>query len=248
MNGVRHPTLKEVVKAQVATLFGKFRPAGGLSEDEISAIRAERVEFSERLYLLTQAIDAPEAAIIQEIRRITREVYNDHGRGTLPSVEMLSTRVKTAFRPKDRPICFGCEEMGGHYLHAGAEEILQRKVVGEIEVGGRGWLCLAHHHALLWYAQREARRRGIPSLSGSPRVFVYAPPEELLPRGAKPSRWPEDDVLWASWTDGRNMGPLAEWARAWTKKEYGWEVGETETPLLDESVERLPETDAWDAL
>lgn len=243
MNG-RRVTLAEVVRAQVATLFGKFRPAGGLSAEEQAAVRAERVEFADRLVALLRAIDANEAAVVQEVRRITRELYNDT-LARLPSVEFIALRVKAAFRASARPTCFACEEIGGRYLWNGDDAPLMPKAIGEVEYpGGAGWLCLQHHGVAHWYGYRECRRRGIPGVGGVPRIFEYPPPTCLLPRGVTALAG-DSSVL--PWTDGVNMGPTARWAVAYMKKAHGWVVGETEQPLLAEVPERAPDAggEAW---
>lgn len=243
MNG-RRVTLAEVVRAQVATLFGKFRPAGGLSAEEQNAVRAERVEFADRLVALLRAIDANEAAVVQEVRRITRELYNDT-LARLPSVEFIAVRVKAAFRATSRPVCFACEEIGGRYLWNGEDAPLMAKAVGEVEYpGGAGWLCLHHHAVVHWYGHRECRRRGIPGVGGAPRIFEYPAPTSLLPRGMT-THAGDSSVL--PFTDGASMGATARWAVGYMKKAHGWVVGETEQPLLAEVHEAPREAggEAW---
>lgn len=230
MNG-RKVTLTEVVRAQVALLFGRFRPAGGLSPEEQTAVRTERVEFTDRLVALVRAIDANEAAVVQEVRRITRDLYNAPD-AKMPSVEGIAGRVKAAFQVRERPTCFGCDAMGGVYEHAGDTAILYPKRPGEVQWGRHGWLCLRHHTTLNWYLEREARRRNLPGVGGAPRIFDYPPPPTILPHGAPHASPPADDPLWTSWTDGPKMGPTARWAVEQVLKVEGWRVGETETPLL----------------
>lgn len=227
----RKVTLTEVVRAQVALLFGRFRPAGGLSPEEQTAVRTERVEFTDRLVALVRAIDANEAAVVQEVRRITRDLYNTPD-ARMPSVEGIAGRVKAAFQARERPVCFGCSAMGGVYEHAGDTAILYGKRMGEVEWGRAGWLCLRHHVTLNWYLEREARRRNLPGVGGAPRIFDYPPPATILPHGALGCAPPDDDPGWTSWTDGAKMGPTARWAVEQVLKMEGWRVGETETPLL----------------
>lgn len=239
MSGV---TLAEVVKAQVAYLFGKFRPPTSLSAEETNAIRAERVEFSDRLIAFLRAIDAPEPRIVQEVRAVARDLFNDSSYTKMPTPEQVSSRVKAAFAVRARPTCFGCTDMGGRYEVAGDDAPLKEKQIGEFEYPGHGFLCSSHHHPVHWYAHREAVRRGVTGPCGTPFVMEYPPPSELLPSGVVPRSAPAADPKWASYTDGHNMGPLARWAREYVKRRHGWLVGETEAPLLEGAE---PTRDAW---
>ena len=242
-------SLVEVVKAQVALLFGKYRPVGGLSEDEQRAIRAERVEFCDRLVALLGAIDAPQAAVVEQVRLVTREVYSDGQPRNLPSVESLCGLVKRAFTAgRQRPLCFGCVDMGGRYHSASPDEPLRAKATGEIPFDPFGWLCMAHHRAVVWYEDRERWRRNIAVIQDRAPMCEYPPIEELLPRGAWRPQPPADDPKWTSWTDGANMGPLALWARAFVKRAYGHDVAESDAPLLDAKPVLAEESDEWTRL
>lgn len=242
----RNVSIQDVVRAQVALLFGKFRPAGGLSPEEQGALRAERVEFGDRLCSMVRAIDAPEPAVIEQVRNVTREVYADERQRNLPTVESLCALVKRSFQTRTRGVCLGCVEGGGSYMNASPDEPLGRKWQGEVEYAKVGWLCLIHHHAVVWYTQREKARRGIESIAGCVARDPGPPPFELRPRLALTA--PADDPNWASWTDGANMGPLARWAREFVKRVSGYDVGATETPLLGEQVAAAPtgpEREEW---
>ncbi len=237
-------TVVEVVRAQVATLFGKYRPAGGLTAEETSAVQAERVEFSRRLADLIRGIDAPDAAIIEQIRNVTRVVYSDDKMRNLPTPESLCSLVKRAFATRIRATCQGCVDMGGRYENASPDAPILARAQGDIDYGEHGWLCLSHHHAALWYQRRECARRNVPGIAGLLPRFAYPPPEEILPRSGRPTQPPADDPGWESYTDGGNMGPLARWARGFVLRAYGYEVGSTETPLLVD-VDSAPKSEAW---
>ena len=242
----RKVTLTETVRAQVALLFGKFRPAGNLAPSELAAVRAERIEFADRLVALVRGIEAQEPAVIQEVRRVAREVFNEQF-SKMPSAEDLCARVKHAFQTKLRAPCFGCQANGGWLPRANPDEPPQRVFTGEIEFAPLGWLCVGHSEAVTWYAQREARRRGLPGLGGCPRIFAYPPPACLLPRGGRPADGPPEDPTWTAYTDGANMGVLARWAVALVGDHYGWTVGETETPLLEGAAEAVDD-ELWRSL
>jgi hypothetical protein len=242
-------TLAQVVKAQVALLFGKYRPAGGLDAEEQKAVQAERHDFADRLVSMVQAIDAPEAAVIEQVRKVTRDVYADERRQNLPTVESLCSLVKRSFVSREKPPCLGCRDMGGHYRTASPDEPLSKVQSGEVPYEGHGHLCPVHNRAVGWYEHRECRRRSIPvSATGEPPRFEYPPPYELLPRGACPTRPPADDPMWTSWTDGSRMGPLAKWARSFVDRVYGHRVGETEEsdgPLLENAPAPAEESEEW---
>ena len=239
-------TLAEVVRAQVALLFGKYRPAGGLTPEEQTAIRSERVEFGDRLVALIRGIDAPDSAIIEQVRLVTRDVYADERMRNLPTVESLCALVKRSFATKVRAACLGCAEMGGIYENASPDTPIRARQPGDFQYERVGWLCLGHHHAVSWYENREHYRRGIPSIADTMPRFEYPPPGELLPRAGQVGRAPADDPKWESWTDGANMGPLARWAREFCRKVYGHEVGSTETPLLaNQGPPERARSEAW---
>lgn len=237
-------TVAEVVRAQVALLFGKYRPAGGLTPEEASAMQAERVEFAKRLTDLVRGIDAPDAALIEQIRNVTRTVYSDDKLRNLPTVEGLCALVKRSFATRVRATCAGCAEMGGRYENASPDAPLLARVQGDIDYAEHGWLCIAHHHAVLWYQRRECLRRNVPGIAGLLPRFAYPPPEEILPRNGRPTQPPAEDPEWESFTDGASMGPTARWARAFVLRAYGYEVGATETPLLAD-VSDAPKSEAW---
>lgn len=250
MNTARRPhvTLAQTVRAQVALLFGKFRPAGGLAREETEALSAERAEFGNRLVALVQAIDAPEVAVCEKVREVTRQVYGDGRLDRLPSVEHLSGLVKRSFSVAERPTCSGCRDMGGHYRCASPDEPLGAVRQGEVAYENHAWLCVLHHRAVEWYEGRERRRRGIPFyFAGQPVLprFEYPPPEVLLPRGGFGPDAPADDPKWTSFTDGQNMGPTARWARAYVERVYGHRIEEA-APLLGAAPEEaVVESDAW---
>ncbi len=240
-------SLAEVVRAQVALLFGKYRPAGGLSEEETRAVRAERTEFGDRLVTMIRGIDAPEAAVVEQVRLVTRDVYADDRMRNLPTVESLCALVKRSFSSNlHRPLCFACVELGGHYRTADPVEPLQAKQRGEIEYAGHGWLCIDHSEVVCWYEHREMHRRGLSTIAGIRARFEYVPPQTLLPRASNAAAPPADDPKWASWTDGGNMGPLALWARAFVKRAYQHDVEEGAAPLLETRATDAPqESEAW---
>lgn len=234
VTGRKTPTLRQVVTAQVAYLHGKFaRLPRGAEEAEIAAARAERVETADRLATYLSAMNAPEAAIIQEVRRISRVLYNEDLQ-KMPSAEMLAAKVKEAFKAGEaRPTCAGCEAMGGFYMTGSPDEPLQGAVLGDIEWKGHGWLCVWHNGVAVWFAHRERRRRGVASIQGCPARFDYPPPREMLPRHARPSAL---DVFgsWDAYTDGAATTPMATWGRSFVEKATGWKIGETEEPLWQE--------------
>lgn len=238
----RGTTLGEVVRAQVAYLFGRFRSPAELTADERGALKAERVDFADRLLALVRAIDQPQEHVVQVVRDVTRQLTNEP-LARLPSVEAIAAKVKGSFRAKERPMCFACETIGGIHLRGGDDAPLMPKQRGEVEWGRDGFLCLSHHEALNWYCHREARARGIPGVYGMPRSHDYPAPPVLLPREAAPSSPPLSDPLWESWTDGGRMGSTARWCRAYLKRVHGWD--------LDAQRESLPLEqggDPWTAL
>ena len=242
---INRPSISKVARAGIAWVFGRFRPAQGLSKDETDAISSERVEFGNRFIAYCQAIQADEAQVVNEIRSICREITNDPN-ARMPSVEALAARVRAAFQARERPLCFGCTDVGGFYRFTGVDAPRLSPERGAVEWAPHGWLCLGHSEVANWFAHREASRRALPGVCGMPRGHVYPPPAMLLPRGAVQFLPPEGDEGWVSYTDGVNAGPNAAWARSFLRRAFQWEVGETLTPLFAQG--RRSEDESWAGL
>lgn len=213
------PGLKEVIRAQVTFLFGRFRPVGGMTEEEQKAQAAERVEFTERVWGYLKALSAPTHEVIERVREAARHFQQDQRAEKMPTPEQVAARVKDHFSALALSApCRGCKDMGGWYLFAGEDAPLHRKEDGVIPYPGKVFLCGWHHDAVNWYASREIAR-------GNRRHFLYPPPSCLVPRqhystpaGERP------DV--AAYLDGAKMGPMARWARAFVHEVYGLEIVE----------------------
>lgn len=206
-------TLAEIVRAQVALLFSKWR-GGALSDEEKAAMQADRAEWSQRLTMYLRAIDAPERAVIEQVRKVTRELYRDANPNKIPSIEEVAARVKGAFQVQREVACEGCRDMGGYYLHASDDEPLYSREPGTHPWGLDRSLCTFHHEAANWYAWRAGWWA-----QGKP--WPYPAPLILLPRGAR------HDRDWSQHTDGALMGRMARWAVAYVERQY---------PMLQEIV------------
>jgi hypothetical protein len=226
-------TLAEVVRAQVATIFGKWRPAAGLEAAEAAAVLAERRDFADRLTSFVRAIEAPEPAVIQRVRDVTRSIYNDPNLRNLPTPEAIALQVKQVFVAKQRQRCVGCIQMGGYYMSADVDAILHNPLLGDLDYGPAGTLCIAHHEVAHYFeAREERRRRGV--------LYRYPPPFSMLPRGSHNT--PSAD-LWRAYLDGADQGPMAKWARGWLEKERGVEFDAQVVETAPTSQETLGRDD-----
>ena len=186
--------LGEVVRANVAQLFGRFRPPSGMSESEVKGIKAERLEFAQRLVTMLKAVDAPTDSIIHEFRDVMRELMNQPYSVRMPTADGIAASVRERCqRDVVYPPCPICSKVGGRPGVLADSERGPIERSGTIRVEGEWW-CPDHHRLMAWFAWRQSKwEDGI--------VWPYPPPMLVFPKDA--FRGPGDED--AHYTDGHLM-------------------------------------------
>lgn len=186
--------LSEVVRGQVAELFGRFRQATALSAEERQAVAGERQEYASKLTALLSEIErVTEARVVEELRRILGEMRSDSSLVKLPPPEEVARRVESAALAKaEKPYCPVCERFGGMPWASDREPGARAR--GEFAVGPEWW-CAGHYGVLSWYSWRQQSHE-------TGKTFRLPPPE-LLPAGTR--RATRDPREYLEYTDGALM-------------------------------------------
>lgn len=225
----RRASLSDVVRAQMTLLYGKWRPVMSLSDDEKTAMQADRSAAAEELLDYLRAMDVETHELIQAVRTVTREIMHET-RSTMPDPAEIGGRIKGVFNKGSAPKpCAGCKTMGGYYTRTGPDEPLYEPALGTAPWGGGVWLCFWHHETANWYVNRK-----LHDLES--RAWPYKPPFPLLPRGVMPY----DRSDWTDYTDGPLSGPMGDWAREFAAKVLNVEIdgGRHATPAMDFDQDR----------
>jgi hypothetical protein len=207
----------EVVRGNVAGLFGRFRPPAGKSASEIAAVKAERVEFGDRLIPSLKLMSAD----AKKIERATRDVFKEIESSSIlimPDPEAIAASVRDKLNVTEkREDCAACVEFGG------VPAIFRDKTPGAIVMRGdvlvdRTWLCFAHHEPVSWFLNRQKHYESGLKWPYPPSFCLV--PEASYSAGAEPNHYWE-------YTDGMFISPLGYWVREQAESVLG-------KPLLDE--------------
>lgn len=214
--------IPEVVRGQVAELFGRFRPAAGLSAEEVKGVAAERQEFASRVAHGLQELQHPQAAIVREFRRIIRELRNEPAWAKMPTPEGIVGRVRSCLEQGiARPTCPACDRVGGSPGFF-ANSALGPKLEGQLKVVATGeWWCGAHYEQLAWYWWRHLR------FSGG-RAWTYPVPRSLLPRETANVSGPPSSLR--EYTDGALISSSAIFVREYLERVLGEPLREEPCP------------------
>lgn len=203
-------SLAETVRGQVAELFGKYRPAAGLSAEEIKAIGAERTEFASRIVAGLRGLAHSQDAITREFRRVIYEIRNEPWGSKMPTAEGIVGRVRSACSGGfEIPWCVCCEHLGGtpgYWIDSPLTDKSRGAV--KAEVTGEWW-CGTCHEALAWYWNREL-------FAENGRSWGQAVPTILVPKNAW--RMGVEVHELEPYTDGLNQGRLALFVRRYVRK------------------------------
>lgn len=169
--------LGEVVRANVAQLFGRFRPPAGMSESEIKGVKAERVEFAQRLVTMLKVLDAPASKIIRELREVCRELMNQPFTMRMPTADGIAGSVRERVQREvvhpPCPICSKLTSAPGIYADS-ARGPVERS--GTLRLEGEWW-CADHYRILSWISHRQGKYEdGI--------AWPYPPPMLFFPKAA----------------------------------------------------------------
>lgn len=232
MSYAKGPGLKEIIRAQVAFLFSRFKPVGGLTEDEQKAVGAERVEFTERVFAYLNGVTAAVPEIIEQVRFAARHFQEDQRLSKMPTPEEVAGRVKAHFSAKATSApCRGCKDMSGYYSFNGTDAPLLHRQDGIHRYPGSVFLCGWHHDAAFYFVARERRRQ-------EGRPYTYEPPSVLVPRLYFCSQGEREDVT--AYLYGGKMGPMARWAHAFAKEVYGLEIEQAQLFAPDVAAQPDP--------
>lgn len=213
-------SIGEVVRGNVSSLFGRFRPPAGLSAEEIKAAKAERIEFGDRLVPMLRLMDSHGRKVEKAVRTVFRELQGEPASNAMPTPDTIAARVREKLSiAEHRPPCPACTEFGGSpgiFSDSPAGTDVLR---GDVQIE-RDWWCTFHFPIITWYQSRQARYEdGLQ--------FTYSPPHCIIPKaafvaGAKPDHYYE-------YTDGALMCALALWTREYLE-------GLTGKAILDERI------------
>jgi hypothetical protein len=205
--------LREIVRAQVVFLFGKFRPVKGLSEEEIKGIAAERTEFGTQLLDLLRpiAMRSTEREVAQHLRAVTREFVAEPMSQRAPDPQAVAGRVAQRIGKRRGPKpCLACEELKsapGVWLTS--ERRPRQEGEAGFEIRPDEWLCATHGPILVWYTERNRWWE-------AGRLFTsYPAPSALIPGELYGQ---QNVAATVEFTDGDRMGMDAVWAREYAAK------------------------------
>jgi len=210
----------EVVRGNVSSLFGRFRPPAGRTEEEIRSAKAERIEFGDRLIPMLKLLGDGGGTTEKAVRGVFRELQSEPTSMPMPTPDSIAARVREKLNiAEERPDCPGCVRLGGipgifSDLPAG-----QGVRKGDTQVE-RHWLCHGHLEPVVWFLSRQSRYEDGIS-------FPYPPPLCLIPKdsyvpGAGPDHYHEH-------IDGALICELGLWAREFVEGLLG-------DAILDEPV------------
>lgn len=215
-------TLSSIVRGQIAELFGRFRPAAGLSGDELKGISAERHEFQTQVVYGLEELAHDRGAIVKHFRRVIHDLKNQPVWKPMPTAAEIVDSVRRGIEQGiERPMCAACEHMGGSPgVFLGSDG--GPKLRGEVEFDlTRDWFCIGHHEVLAWLFNRQRRyEHGHTWPYPPPMCFV---PKESWRNGALQSRY-------AEYVDGALQGDLVIYFRQYLETATG-------RPVLLEPVE-----------
>ena len=214
--------ISDVVRGNVSSLFGRFRPPQGKSQEEILAAKAERLEFGDRLIPMLKLLgDDPKTE--RAIRQVFREIQGEPTSMPMPTPDGVVARVRRVLNVAEvRPDCPGCVALGGVPGIFADTPVLPTISKGELPIG-RHWLCPAHHEVVAWYAHRQSRY-------ADGLLWYYPPPVSLIPRDNLALGQPVEHYY--EYTDGALISALGLWARDFVESLTG-------ESLLDEPRPRV---------
>lgn len=217
----KRETLRGVIRGNLGTLWGRYRPTANLSEDEVKGIAAERQDFGDRIREILEDVQAPTASIIRELRSVFHEIEKQPFHLKMPTAEEIAGRVRARLvADEEKPMCPACQHLGeapGVWANTAGRE----KKRGQLPGMANDWWCCDHYEVLAWYTNRQARFK-------AGKEFPYPPPWCLIPHesvrcGAHPS-------LYAEFTDGALVSPLGAYVREYL--ETAWDEPMLDVPCL----------------
>ncbi len=208
----KRETLATVIRGNLSTLWGRYRPSANLSREEVEGIAAERKDFGNRIKEILEDVQAPTANIIRELRGVFHEIEKQPYSLKMPTAEEIGGRVRgRLIAEEEKPMCPACEHLGER-PGVWADTAGREKARGQLQGMARDWWCGDHHTVLAWYSWRQqAHEAG--------KTFPYPPPWCLIPHasvkiGAEASQYGE-------FTDGALVTPLAAYVREYLETAWG---------------------------
>lgn len=208
----RMSTIGETVRGNVGSLFGRFRPPAGLTEDEIKSIKAERLEFTQRLTAMLKLVESDGPKLVKHTRATFRELQQQPITDAMPTPDTItaSVRQRCGFQ-EAKGFCPACTRTGGepgiYSDTTKGAEILR----GDVKYEG-DWWCSGHYEILSWYANRQARF--VDGLA-----FAYQPPTSIVPKQAFVAGADADHF--AEYTDGLLLCESALFVREYLESASG---------------------------
>lgn len=209
-------SVRETIVGQVAELFGKMRPAAGLSPEERESLAAERKGFAEDLVALLKKLPHGARKIEQTARDVFHEIKNQPYTLKVPQPYEVYRRIDSRLTVGTvKPWCPVCERWGRKLMWADGQDHPEGKARGQIEMKDGSWWCNQHVAMVAFYAHRQTA-----FVQG--KDFPYAPPSNLIPQSC--FKRGLQGVGYLEWTDGAFMTSEVEWLRADFEKKIGEQV------------------------
>ena len=212
----KRETIGSVIRGNLGTLWGRYRPTQGLTAEETKAIGAERLEYGRQVAAGLEDVHATTEKIIRELRRIFKEIEKQPYSLKMPEPSEIVGRVRAALEgAREIQDCVCCRAVGsspGVFSDTPTGSIA--KGIIRIENSGSGgnptWWCAGCHEVLSWYTNRQHRfEQG--------RDFPYPPPWSIIPKAAL-RREPDQ---FGEFTDGEFVSPLASHVREFVESWWG---------------------------